>query len=161
MNQPQSPLSPQYLSAFRFLRGVVALVIVYGLGMVLSGRVFAANLFDLLLFGPNTRGLDDIGVSYAIFAFGVLGSVLVGWMILVWNVLELAIVEDNPTTRATARRAIATSTAVWFLLDTGFSLVTGEVEHALFNIPFLTLLASPLYVMCKHDTVDKVKKKKS
>lgn len=48
MNQAQSSLSPQYLSAFKFLQGVVALVIVYGIGMVLSGRVFAVTLFNTI-----------------------------------------------------------------------------------------------------------------
>jgi len=151
----QSSLSSQYMSAHRFLRAAVALVILYGLGMVLSGRVFAVTLFDILNFGPNARGLNKEGVDYAIFAFGVLGAVIVGWMVLVWCVLDLAVIDDNPTTRAVARRAIATSTAVWFTVDTGFSIATGELEHAVFNIPFVTLLAAPLYIMSSTDVVEK------
>lgn len=150
MVNKESSLSKPYLIAHGFLRVVVALVIVYGLCLVVLGRVFAITLFDLLFFGPNARGLDDDGVSYAIFAFGVLGAVICGWMVLMWFMVELA-AGGNPTTRAVARRAIAVSTVVWFTLDTGFSLITGEVEHAVFNAPFAMLLAAPLYIMNKND----------
>lgn len=153
---PSSPLSETYLKAHTFLKAVVALVTCHALGMVFLGHIFAASLFDLLQFGPNTRGLAENGVDYAIFAFGVLGAVLVGWMVLLWGILELA-VNSDPHIRSSARRAIATSTAVWFVLDTGFSLATGEVEHALFNIPFVTFLGVPLLVMIRNDAITKTK----
>lgn len=31
--------------------------------------------------------------------------------------------------------------------------VTGEVEHALFNVPFVTLFATPLYIMSNNDNI--------
>lgn len=149
-NDAAYPPSSTYLSAYRFLRAVVALVSLYGLGMVFTGQVFAVQLFDFLQFGPNTRGLSEEGVSYAIFAFGVLGAVLVGWMMLILGMLDLA-VNENANVRKIARRALANSTALWFVLDTGFSLATAEIEHALFNIPFVTFLGVPLFIMSVND----------
>jgi hypothetical protein len=57
----------------------------------------------------------------------------------------------NQNTRAVAHRGIATSTAVWFTFDTGFRLIAGEVEYATFNLPFVSLLAAPLYIMSNID----------
>jgi hypothetical protein len=36
------------------------------------------------------------------------------------------------------------SLALWFLLDTGMSLVLGYPTHALFNMPFALALGIPL-----------------
>jgi hypothetical protein len=36
------------------------------------------------------------------------------------------------------------SLALWFLLDTGMSLVLGYPTHALFNVPFAVALGIPL-----------------
>lgn len=36
------------------------------------------------------------------------------------------------------------SVSVWFALDTGFSLVVGEWQHALFILAFLAALGLPL-----------------
>jgi hypothetical protein len=36
------------------------------------------------------------------------------------------------------------SLTLWFLLDTGMSLVLGYPSHALFNVPFAVALGIPL-----------------
>jgi len=155
--KPSSHLSVRYRRAHAFLRTVAALVALYGIGMVMAGRVFAMTLFDLLGFGPNVRSLDPDGVSYSIFAFSVIGAVIAGWMVLLLFVVGFAASPDRDT-RAAARRAMALSVTIWFTLDTGFSLATGEVEHAAFNLPFMSLLAVPLYIMTNSDTVDDKKR---
>ena len=127
----------------------MVLVALYGTGMVTAGRGFALPIFDGLGFGPTAR-LDVKGVEYSLFAFGVLGAVIIGWMSLMYFVLELA-AHENAGVRASARKALIASTAVWFTFDTGFSIVTGELEHAAFNLPFLGLLAVPLYTMSTSD----------
>lgn len=155
MIAPKRELSARYLSAHRFLRSVVALVIAYGISMVLAGRAVAMSLFDMLGFGPKAHGVaDEDGVQFSIFMFAVLGSVIVGWMVLMWFMVGLA-ADGDTTTRAVARHAVAASTGVWFLFDTGYSLATGEVEHAAFNVPFMTLLAGPLYIMMGSDNATK------
>jgi hypothetical protein len=139
------PNSYQY--AHKILKRIVALVTIYGAGMVVAGNEFAIPLFDAFRFGPKSRGLNDDGVKYSLFTFGVLGAVLVGWMVLIISMVDLAAYEGDPTVRAMARRGLMLSVATWFLFDTGFSLASGEIEHAIFNIPFGTLIGLPLYIM--------------
>ncbi|KAG7338963.1 hypothetical protein IV203_016239 [Nitzschia inconspicua] len=152
-----SSLPQSYQMAHTFLKRAVQLVAVYGLGMVAAGEQLAIPIFDVFGFGPSSRGLNRNGSDYAVFAFGVLGSVLVGWMSLIGSMVELAAAENDASIRAKARRSLMMSTGIWFLFDTIFSLGMGEVAHAMFNIPFATLLGGPLYVMHKNDTVDKNK----
>lgn len=152
-----SSLPKNYLTAHTFLNRVAKLVTLYGVGMVAAGEQFATPLFDALGFGPTSKGLEQDGIEYAVFAFGVVGSILVGWMSLLGSMIDLAANDTDATVRATARHGLMLSTATWFLLDTGFSLVKGEVEHALFNIPFAALLGGPLYIMYKNDPADKSK----
>jgi hypothetical protein len=119
--------------------------------MVLAGSTSTLRLFDTLQFGPNTRGLDAKGVDYAIF--GVLGAVLIGWMVLLAAMADFAVHQDR-SVRSQTRSSMARSVAFWFVWDTGFSLATGEWQHAAFNVPFVTLLMGPLYVMICNDTND-------
>ena len=144
-------LSEQYVRAQKFFKNVLLLVVVYASGMVTAGRSFAVPFFDLLNFGPNARGVSADGVNYTIFAFGVLGAVLIGWMALFWGTIGLAVHHD-PDVRSKARHALTASIAIWFVTDTGFSLVMGEIEHAAFNLPFLTLLSVPIYIMSTNDS---------
>jgi hypothetical protein len=146
-------LSSRYRNAHRCLMAVLIAVTVYATGMVLAGSTVAIRLFDVLQFGPNARGLDAKGVDYAIFAFGVLGAVLIGWMILLAAMADLAVHQDR-SVRIQARSSMARSVAFWFVWDTGFSLATGEWQHAAFNVPFVTLLMGPLYVMMCNDNND-------
>ena len=51
-----------------------------------------------------------------------------------------------PSPPAISRNA---STGIWFVLDTGMSLVLGYPTHAIFNIPFAVALGLPLYLLGK------------
>jgi hypothetical protein len=146
-------LSRRYRNAHRCLLAVLIAVTLYATGMVLAGSTMAIRLFDTLQFGPNARGLDAKGIGYAIFAFGVLGAVLIGWMVLLAGVADFAVHQDR-SVRSQARSSMARSVAFWFVWDTGFSLATGEWQHAAFNVPFVTALMGPLYVMMCNDNND-------
>ena len=74
-----------------------------------------------------------------------------GWMALIWCIVDLATFETSAEVRSLARKGLFVSTATWFVFDTGFSLIMREFEHAAFNIPFVTLLGVPLYKMHVHD----------
>lgn len=147
-----SVVSAQYIRALGCLRVVVWLVAIYGVLMVMSGRAFAIPLFDRLGFGPNSRSLPEIGIDYSVFCFGIIGAVIVGWMVLLITMLELAASVDN-NARAMARQSIGISIATWFALDTGFSIAIGEMRHAAFNLIFIMLLAAPLYIMDRNDSI--------
>ena len=84
-------------------------------------------------------------------------AVMVGWMALMWFVVQLA-AHPSETVRSWARRALIASTAIWFTFHAGFSVAIGEKEHAAFNLPFLPLLAGPLYIMASSDTTSEDKK---
>ena len=144
----------RYQQAHATLRCVIGAVVLYGSGMVVAGRAVAGTLFDTLGFGPNSHSLDPKGESYAVFCFGVIGAVIVGWMLSLYCLLELCEVPTmmNPDIRRLSRRGIFISASFWFVLDTTFSMVIGEHTHALFNLPFGMLIMVPLYVMHRNET---------
>jgi hypothetical protein len=120
----------------RWLVAASLLVAVYGVALVVAGPV-AGQLFDALGFGMASGGVPDGPArSHVLFVYGVLGAVLVGWM------LTLAVAAT--TTDEAGRRLLAIPVAVWFLLDTGMSLAVGLWQHALFNLVFLALIGAPL-----------------
>jgi hypothetical protein len=163
--KPSPPFGRRYRRAHQCLRAVLTCVAIYALGMVVAGRAFAIPLFDALQFGPHAprynggdvSSSDDTArekvVDYAVFCFGVLGSVILGWMVLLAGVVELA-VHDDRLIRYRARSILVASVTVWFVFDTGFSLAIGEWQHAIFNLPFVTLLMTPLFVMMRCDNND-------
>lgn len=89
-----------------------------------------------------------------------MGAVLLGWMTLVYFVVSELIIHPDADVRSLARRALVLSIVVWFVFDTGFSIFTGEINHALFNLPFISCLGGPLLVMAKTVNSDEEKKKK-
>jgi hypothetical protein len=148
----------RYQRAHATLRYAVIAVCLYGSSMVLAGRTVAGMLFDAFGFGPTSHSLDSNGESYAVFCFGIIGSVIAGWMFALHALLDLC---DAPamihrSIRQSARRGIFVSAIFWFVVDTSFSIVIVEYNHALFNIPFIMLLMIPLYVMHQNEDVNEV-----
>ena len=120
--------------------GTSLLVAGYAVSLVLAGPL-ASGLFDAFGFGMRSGGVPDGAPrDHVVFVYGVLGSVLVGWMVLV------AAVAAGPlrTRQPWALPALAASVGSWFLLDTGFSLAVGSWQHAAFNLGFLAALGIPL-----------------
>lgn len=112
----------------------------YAASLVLAGA-FAGRLFDALGFGMQSGAVPDGQPrSYVLFIYGVLGAVLVGWMV------TIAGIAAGPL-RSGERWAwpvLATSLGAWFVLDTGVSLAVGSWQHAAFNLVFLAGLGLPL-----------------
>ncbi len=128
----------------RVLLSLTVLTAVYGLAMVAAGTLVGDQLFDRLGFGPGNGGLESESQrSYARFIFGVLGSVIVGWMTL------LGFITTGPFRRRERWSWFAwlSSIVVWFVLDTGMSLALGWNTHALFNVPFAVALATPILAL--------------
>lgn len=112
----------------------------YGVSMVFVPSL-VGGLFEAL--GLGMRGVGITGGparSYVLFLYGVLGAVIVGWMVLVAAVAT----GRSSTGTPWAWRALTVSVSVWFVLDSGLSLVMGEWQHALFNLAFLAALGLPL-----------------
>lgn len=115
-------------------------VSVYALGLVVAGPV-ATSLFEALGFGPDQSGVPSGGPEeYVAFVYTVVGSVIVGWMVLLAAVVAGPLADGEPW----AWPAVVASIGVWFVLDTGASLALGFWTHAVFNVGFLVLIGVPL-----------------
>jgi hypothetical protein len=70
----------------------------------------------------------------------VLGAVMAGWTVMMIQIVRGPLREGS----AWALSVLISSLVVWFVLDTGMSLILGFPLHALFNVPFALALAIPL-----------------
>jgi len=102
----------------KWLEVVLVLVLIYSLLLVFAGTT-AGSLFSWFGFGPDESIDTDAVQNYLRLPYMVLGAVMAGWAFLMIQIL-------------------------WFVLDTGMSLVLGYPTHALFNIPFAVALGIPL-----------------
>lgn len=117
----------------------------YAVAMVAAAPV-VSDLFELLGFGPRDGGVPPgAATDHVLLLQGVLGSVIVGWVVL------LVAVVRGPVRRGErwAVVAVAASLTVWFVLDTGWSLVAGSPAHALFNVAFAALTAPPVVALLR------------
>jgi hypothetical protein len=124
----------------RALLIVVAAVAAYAFVLVVAGLWLGDTVFDLLSFGPEDGNIENAQREYVQLLYGVLGAVIVGWM------ATIAAIVVGPLRRreSWAWRAVVISVTIWFVLDTGLSLVLGFIGHALFNVAFAIGLAVPL-----------------
>jgi len=127
-----------------WLQLVIAIVFIYSLILVLSGAT-AGELFSLFGFGPNDSINTEAFQDYLLLPYMVLGAVMAGWSFLMLQIVRGPLRDGI----AWARTFMIRSLFVWFVLDTGMSLVLGYPTHAIFNIPFAVALGLPLYFLGK------------
>jgi hypothetical protein len=111
-----------------WLQVVLVLLGIYSLVLVFAGSA-AASLFDAFGFGPPKAIDNDEVRDYLKLPFIVLGAVMAGWAIMMFNLVRGPLRDGSPW----ALSIITRSLVVWFVLDTGMSLVLGYPAHALFN----------------------------
>jgi hypothetical protein len=125
--------------AIVWLQVVLAGVFFYSLFLVLAGRT-AGSLFTWFGFGPD-ESIDTSEVrDYLRLPFMVLGAVMAGWSLLMMQIVRGPLREGSRW----AWLMLVQSLVLWFLLDTGMSLVLRYPTHALFNVPFAVALGIPL-----------------
>lgn len=73
----------------------------------------------------------------------VLGAVMAGWSLLMLLIVRGPLREGADW----APGFLLLAVGLWFVLDTGMSLVLGFPTHALFNVPFALALAVPLIAL--------------
>ncbi len=125
----------------KLLLAVLVSVAAYAVGLVVAGERVSRLVFDSLGFGLEQPGeLSGEAFDYIVFVYGVLGAVILGWMIV------LVGIASGPLRRRErwAWWTVAASTVTWFVADTGMSLVADQPSHAAFNVAFLVLLGAPL-----------------
>ncbi len=121
-----------------WLKIVMGGVMLYALGLILFPHIMH-DLFTRLFFA-NAESVQQIGEGdepYIQLVYGVLGAVMVGWMVALLPLVSRITQRDT-------WNIMAWSIGVWFVLDTSMSLVIGSFAHAVFNLPFFILLAIPL-----------------
>lgn len=126
----------------RILLGVIAVVAAYALGLVIDGLFLGDHVFDLLGFGPADGAITSAeSRHYLRLVYAILGAVIVGWMLVIGGLVV------GPLRRRErwAWSTISTGVGVWFVLDTGISLILGFLGHAVFNVVFAIALAVPLF----------------
>ena len=122
-----------------WLQIVLAALLGYSLVLVFAGSV-AGAWFSALGFGPPERASAPEVHDYLKLPFMVLGAVMAGWTVMMIQIVRGPLREGS----AWARSVLISSLLVWFVLDTGMSLILGFPLHALFNVPFALALAIPL-----------------
>ena len=122
-----------------WLQIVLAALLGYSLVLVFAGSV-AGAWFSALGFGPPERASAPEVRDYLKLPFMVLGAVMAGWTVMMIQIVRGPLREGS----AWALSVLISSLVVWFVLDTGMSLILGFPLHALFNVPFAVALAIPL-----------------
>jgi hypothetical protein len=116
-------------------------VAVFGLACVLLPGTMQA-FFNVLMFGrswlPTEYGAA-VG-PYLAFVYGVLGAVMLGWAVLMLLVLAGPFRRGEPE----GWRMLAWPLAIWFVVDTTWSLATGFWQNAVLNTAFGLAFAIPL-----------------
>lgn len=115
------------------------MVLAYSLLLVFAGGT-AGELFSWLGFGPSDSINTDEVKDYLLLPYMVLGAVMSGWTFLMIQIVRGPLKDGSPW----AWSVLARSLSLWFVLDTGMSIVLGWPAHALFNIPFAVALGLPL-----------------
>jgi hypothetical protein len=117
------------------------IVAVFGLALAVV-PTFGGWLFGWLLFSsPDAlTGLGARADAYVRLVHGVLGAVMSGWAV------ALLMVVLGPFGRKSrlAWSTVAVSLAVWFLIDTALSLLSGFWPNAVLNVALTILFAIPL-----------------
>ncbi len=113
----------------------------FGLSMVLLPETLQA-FFNLLIFGTTWQP-PEFGAAaggYIGFVYGVLGAVLAGWA------LTIVLALFGPFRRGDKEGwlLIALPLALWFVVDTTWSLTTGYWQNAALNCVFALAYAVPL-----------------
>lgn len=125
--------------AHAWLQNVLVGVFFYSLVLVFAGQT-ALSLFAWLGFGPDDSIDTDAVRDYLRLPFMVLGAVMAGWSVLMIQIVRGPLRDGSRW----AWSMLVQSLVLWFLLDTGMSLVLGYPTHALFNVPFAIALGIPL-----------------
>ena len=122
-----------------WLQVVLSIVFVYAILLVVAGSS-VHTLFTWFGFGPDSSIDTEQVRDYLRLPYMVLGAVMTGWTLLMIQLVRGPLREGSRW----AFQFLVQSLVLWFVLDTGMSLVLGYPAHALFNIPFAMALGIPL-----------------
>jgi hypothetical protein len=114
-----------------------------GLGLVFVGAAHPSTSFAARSYYAMIGREGGVGAPFTTemaFSLGVLGSVLIGWGVLVLIALRQAVEGRAPW----VWQAVTVSLAAWFIPDTAISIATGYALNAVPNLLFLTTFLIPV-----------------
>ena len=131
MISARAPSAMSFEFWVRWLLAGTVLAAAFGLVMVFAPGVTEAG-FGLMIFGSPgpPPGMDSAGAAYVRFAYGVLGAVMFGWMLMAALVVNGPFRSKEPW----AWKALALSLGAWFVVDTAHSLLSGFWQNAVLNV---------------------------
>jgi hypothetical protein len=140
----------------RWLLIVAIFVTLFGVFMALFNNTPLFKLFNDRIDPVfwDSQDPPTLSLIFRTWVYGVWGATVAGWG------LTLAFLAHNPYKRRErwARRALILGLALWYLLDTGFSINFGVYFNAAFNTLLLLLAGLPLAFTWKEfDSARRVK----
>lgn len=141
MNTP-TPIPAFWL---RWLQATIIGTLLFGLAFIVLPNVMEA-FFNVLFYSDPTPRFAADANAYMRFAYGILGAVMVGWMVSLWFVAV-------GTFRRGEREGWLTLTAsviVWYVVDSAWSVSVGFWQNAALNTAMLILFAIPLAATYRH-----------
>lgn len=117
--------------------------------MLCFGAIFAALALPALS-GPALTMIDVVDWPYdgnpsALDRHAAVGFALLGCVMLGWGTLVLAIVQDSQMSQEPrVWRMLTTSMLVWYVTDSGASVLLGVPLNALSNTVFLVTFLLPV-----------------
>ncbi|MEO1192474.1 MAG: excinuclease ABC subunit A [Pseudomonadota bacterium] len=124
------------------LKAACLFVIGFGLFCLtatMTGTAGVARVFTDLAFWP-LDGAPLTPSTDAGLLWGILGGCLVGWGLLLWQVVTRLYLREP----GLARRMIAISIMSWFLIDGIGSTLAGAPMNVVLNLFFLVIFIAPL-----------------
>lgn len=122
---------------------VISIVCVVGsAALALIGGTPLFNWFNVIfdpVFWP-IGGPDAAIIAYRAWVFAILGGTMAGW-----GTIMLFVVNYPFRARELwAWNALATSTTIWFILDTSMSLYYRVYPNVIFNVSLFVILMLPI-----------------
>lgn len=123
----------------KWLIGAAGFVVVFSLDFLILPKQMT-GFYSWVFFGDAASQFSATADNYIIFLYGLIGSIMLGWMI---NVIFMLI---GPFRRKElfAWRSIILSIIVWFCADSAASLFYGFGANAAMNVGFLAIFLIPL-----------------
>jgi hypothetical protein len=123
------------------LLGSISLIALIGLLMIVPPQL-SLSYFNFILYGspdfPAT--MSEEGVRYTSLLYAFLGSVIIGWMILLAWIVHVPLRTGNRS----AWNIIALSITLWFIIDSSVSVILGYWQNAVSNASLAILVMIPL-----------------
>jgi hypothetical protein len=137
----EKSISPLWI---RWLLAVCVAGILFGIVLVIAPHLldstFGQISYNSFFTEDAYAQLTAPELAYQYWIFGVLGSAMIGWLLLIGLVAHIPFRRGERW----AWTAITVSLLVWFVPDTITSLTHGVVINAFLNLGFLIAFGIPL-----------------